>query len=156
MADNSRDIEKASTQRLEYETRPPIQLTPEQYERLFLQPGGVLPASTGSLSRRLGNPTPLGIMAYLLCLTPTACFLMGWGGSDATSLVTMVGAYYFIGGLALVTAGVMEWVCFTFFSSTHEGFLRRLAMTHLTTSSHRFWEIPSLLSSSFYSVDFGW
>ncbi|KAF5334845.1 hypothetical protein D9758_014280 [Tetrapyrgos nigripes] len=110
MANNSRDIEKGSEQYHEDAKgfRPPVQLTPEQYEQLFLQPGGR--ASIGTLSQRLGNPTPLAILAYLLCLTPTACFLMGWGGSDATSMVTMVGAYYFVGGLIMVTAGVMEWV----------------------------------------------
>ncbi|THV02564.1 hypothetical protein K435DRAFT_775541 [Dendrothele bispora CBS 962.96] len=88
--------------------RPPIQLTPEQYEQLFLQPGGRAPV--GDLSQRFGNPTALGIVSHLLSLTPTAAYLMQWGKADATSLVAMVGPYYFIGGLGLVLSGVMEWV----------------------------------------------
>jgi len=107
------DIEKGSVHHNEGPNspshyRPPIQLTPEQYEQLFLQPGGRAPA--GDLSKRFGNPTALGIVSHLLSLTPTAAYLMQWRGADATSLVSMVGPYYFIGGLGLVVSGVMEWV----------------------------------------------
>ncbi|THV06387.1 hypothetical protein K435DRAFT_773336 [Dendrothele bispora CBS 962.96] len=99
------DIEKGSSTHFD---RPPIQLTPEQYEKLFLQPGGRAP--TGTLSYRFGNPTPLAVLCYLLLLTPTACYLMGWGGSDPTSMVTLVGPFYFLGGVGMVVSGVMEWI----------------------------------------------
>ncbi|KAF5351298.1 hypothetical protein D9758_008000 [Tetrapyrgos nigripes] len=108
---NVNDIEKGPIQHLEnsHSThyRPPIQLSPEQYEQLFLQPRDRAPSS---LTIRFGNPTAIGIISHLLSLTPTAAYLMRWGGADATSLVTMVGPYYFIGGLGLVLSGVMEWV----------------------------------------------
>lgn len=95
-----------------------VQLTSEQFERLYLQPGGakakgdlakvrshaqiatlfcdllcsplrlfdcsaVVPRSDGTDSgsgdqQRFGNPTPLGIASFLLCLTPFSCYLMGY------------------------------------------------------------------------------
>jgi len=108
---STRDVEKGSFHHQDHDDirRSPIQFTPEQYERLFLQPGGRAP-SAGNLAQTFGNPTPLAIMSHLLVLTPTACFLMGWGGANATSLVSIVGAYYLVGGLGLVIAGVMEWI----------------------------------------------
>ncbi|KAK7466208.1 hypothetical protein VKT23_004931 [Stygiomarasmius scandens] len=102
---SNNDLEKGSTQQFD---RPPIQLSSEQYEKLFLQPGGRAP--TGTLSYRFGNPTPLPILGYLLVLTPTACYLMDWGGADATSLVAICGPFYFLGGLCMVIGGVMEWI----------------------------------------------
>ncbi|KAF5334868.1 hypothetical protein D9758_014279 [Tetrapyrgos nigripes] len=105
------DIEKGSAGHLNETangSRPPVQLTPEQYEKLFLQPGGRAPQGTFAL--RFGNPTPLPILGYLLCLTPTACYLMQWGGADSTSMVTLCGPFYFVGGLTMVVGGVMEWI----------------------------------------------
>ncbi|THV06389.1 hypothetical protein K435DRAFT_834304 [Dendrothele bispora CBS 962.96] len=99
------DIEKGSSHHID---RPPVQLTSEQYEKLFLQPGGRIPA--GGLSLRFGNPTPLPVLCYLLLLTPTSAFLMGWGGADATSMTTMVGPFYFLGGVGMSVGAVMEWI----------------------------------------------
>jgi uncharacterized protein len=101
------DVEKGASH-LDSGMRPPIQLTPEQYERLFVQPGGIAPAVP--LSQKFGNPTPLGMVCYLLCLTPTVCYYMQWGKSNTASLTTMVGPYYFIGGPGMFITGVMEWV----------------------------------------------
>lgn len=47
-----------------------VQLTNDQFERLYLQPGGT--AAKGDLSKRLGNPTALGISCFLLNLTPVS------------------------------------------------------------------------------------
>ncbi|THV02728.1 hypothetical protein K435DRAFT_852578 [Dendrothele bispora CBS 962.96] len=63
---------------------------------------------------RFGNPTPLPVLANILVLSPTACYLMGWGGSDVTSMITLVGPFYFIGGLGMVIGGVMEWASWSF------------------------------------------
>ncbi|KAM0745721.1 hypothetical protein T439DRAFT_330454 [Meredithblackwellia eburnea MCA 4105] len=93
-----------------------VQLTPEQFERLYLQPGGQ--AAKGDLAKRFGNPTPLGVASFLLCLTPFSCLLMNWGGSTTTSAIVQSGAYYFIGGIGLYVSGIMEWVLGNTFPST--------------------------------------
>jgi len=85
-----------------------IQLTSEQFEKLYLQPGGQ--AAKGDLAKRLGNPTALGLISFLLCLTPVSCFLMGFGDSDATSNTSNAGSFILIGGVGLYVAGILEFI----------------------------------------------
>ncbi|GAA5903009.1 uncharacterized protein JCM6883_002664 [Sporobolomyces salmoneus] len=85
-----------------------IQLTQEQFERLYLEPGGR--KSKGDLSKRFANPTPLGIASFLLCLTPFSCFLMGWANTTTNAGPTLVGAMLFMGGIGLMVAAILEWV----------------------------------------------
>jgi len=85
-----------------------VQLTQEQFERLYLEPGGR--KSKGDLSKRFANPTPLGLASFLLCLTPFSCYLMGWAGTTTAAAPTLVGAMLFMGGLGLILAGLLEWV----------------------------------------------
>ncbi|GAA5888774.1 hypothetical protein JCM16303_005305 [Sporobolomyces ruberrimus] len=85
-----------------------IQLTQEQFERLYLEPGGR--KSKGDLSKRFANPTPLGIASFLLCLTPFSCYLMGWAGTTTAAAPTLVGAMFFMGGVGLLLAGILEWI----------------------------------------------
>jgi len=85
-----------------------VQLTPEQFEQLYLQPGGT--AAKGDLAKRFANPTPLGIVSFLLALTPFSCLLMGWQGATSAGALTQVGGYYFIAGLGLTIAGILEWI----------------------------------------------
>jgi len=83
-----------------------VQLTHEQFERLYLQPGGV--AAKGDAAKRYGNPTLLGVASFLLCLTPFSCELMGWHASTTNGAVVTVPVYYFIGGLGLTLSGLGE------------------------------------------------
>ncbi|KAK4055023.1 hypothetical protein OIO90_003364 [Microbotryomycetes sp. JL221] len=94
-----------------------VQLSNEQYERLFLQTGGV-GASKGDAAKRFGNPTPLGLASFLLCLTPFACNLMGFAGTTSSAAATTVGAFYFIGGVGSYVAGILEWVLGNTFPAT--------------------------------------
>ena len=55
-----------------------IQMSPEQYEQLFFQP---TPAR-GDLSKRLGNPTLLGVLGFLIPYTTTMMSLMQWKGTS--------------------------------------------------------------------------
>lgn len=68
-----------------------VQLTNEQYERLFLQTGGT--GGKGDLAKRFGNPTPLGVASFLICLTPFSCELMGWGGTTTAAATPAIGAF---------------------------------------------------------------
>jgi len=85
-----------------------VTLTPEQFEQLYLQPGGV--GGKGDLTKRFGNPTPVAIAGFLVCLTPLSIYLMGFGSSDSSSAVSQVGANYILGGVLLIIAGILEFV----------------------------------------------
>jgi len=99
-----------------------VTLTPEQFEQLYLQPGGV--GGKGDLSKRFGNPTPLGIAGFLLSLTPLSIYLMNFGQTTATSATAIIGAFYALGGVCMILAGLLEWVLgntFPFFVFTTFG-----------------------------------
>lgn len=84
-----------------------MQLSPEQYERLFFQSS----APKGDLAKRLGNPTLLGLLGFLIPYTSTMFILLGWRGSVApSSLIGLNGDYYFLGAIAMNIAGVAEFV----------------------------------------------
>jgi len=85
-----------------------VSLSPEQFEALYLQPGGV--GGKGDLSKRFGNPTPLGIAGFLLSLTPLSIYLMNFGSTTSSSAIGIVGAFYILGGVCMILAGLLEWV----------------------------------------------
>ncbi|KAE9400890.1 hypothetical protein BT96DRAFT_818664 [Gymnopus androsaceus JB14] len=105
----SHDLEKGEIQpREDSEQSRPVQYTPEQYERLFLTPGGRAPL--GNIARKFGNPTPIGVICFLLVVAPTAFVHMGWGGVTPAAVTALVGPYYMLGGMAQFVAGIMEWI----------------------------------------------
>lgn len=71
-----------------------VQLTSDQYERLFFQPT----AAKGDLSKRLGNPTLLGLLGFLIPFSSTMFCLCGFKGASANSLAALSGIWYFYGG----------------------------------------------------------
>jgi len=85
-----------------------IQLTKEQFEQLYLQPGGI--AAKGDLTKRFGNPTGAALLSFVLTLTPLSVYLMQWKDVNATSVIAHTGVMYFTGGLGLWIAGLLEWV----------------------------------------------
>lgn len=86
-----------------------VTLTPQQFEELYLQPSMKSRAQAGVV-KTFGNPTALGIVSFLLTLSPTSCALMGWRGANSNSLLALIGVYYFHGGMALYVAGLLEWI----------------------------------------------
>jgi succinate-acetate transporter protein len=83
-----------------------VQLSPDQYERLFFQPS----AAKGDLAKRLGNPTLLGVLGFLIPFTTTVFCLLEFKGASTSSLASISGSWYFFGGIALVVAGICEFV----------------------------------------------
>lgn len=83
-----------------------VPISPEVYERLFFQPT----APQGDLAKRLGNPTLLGLMGFLIPFQTTMFCLMQFRGADSTSTVAISGAYYFLGGIAMNLAGIFEFI----------------------------------------------
>lgn len=88
-----------------------LTITPELFEKLYLTPKV---AATGDFRKRFANPTPLGLMGFIISATTFAAILMGWGG--ATTLEGVVGIFYFTGPVLLLLATIFEWIMGNFFS----------------------------------------
>ncbi|OQO02454.1 hypothetical protein B0A48_11981 [Cryoendolithus antarcticus] len=83
-------------------------LTNEQYERLFFQPSA---PKRGDASKRFANPSLLGLLGFLIPYTSTILTLCQFQGAvPPTTLVGLTGDYYFLGGIAMVIAGLGEFV----------------------------------------------
>ncbi|KAJ9296873.1 hypothetical protein DTO271G3_5072 [Paecilomyces variotii] len=83
-----------------------ISISPELFEKIYLTPKTRV---KGDIRATVGNPTPLGILGFVVTLGPLSCQLMGWRGSGGGG-AAIVGVMYFIGGLLMIIAGVMEWI----------------------------------------------
>jgi len=81
-----------------------VSLTPEQYERLFFQPN----VAKGDLAKRLGNPTLLGVLGFLVPYSSTIFSLLQFQGSSVKSLTGVSGAFLIFGGIAMNLAGIAE------------------------------------------------
>ncbi|KAI9678340.1 MAG: hypothetical protein M1817_006286 [Caeruleum heppii] len=81
-------------------------ISPEVFEKMYLSPETPV---KGDLRKTFGNPTPLGLLGYLLSLSPLACDLMGWRGAGGDGAAS-IGAYYFIGGVLMLLSGVLEFL----------------------------------------------
>lgn len=88
-----------------------LTITPELFERLYLTPKV---AATGDFRKRFANPTPLGLMGFIISATTFAAIMMGWGG--ATTLTGVVGIFYFTGPVLLLLATIFEWIMGNFLS----------------------------------------
>ncbi|CAO1612984.1 unnamed protein product [Sympodiomycopsis kandeliae] len=86
-----------------------VTLTPQQFEELYLQPS-IRSRSQGQLIKTLGNPTSLGIVCFILNLCPTSCLLMGFRGMTPTGQLALLGPYYSMGAIGMITAGILEWI----------------------------------------------
>ncbi|KAI0597511.1 GPR1/FUN34/YaaH-class plasma membrane protein [Biscogniauxia sp. FL1348] len=81
-----------------------ISISPDLFEKLYLSPQNQV---KGDLRKTFGNPTPIGLLGFVLSLGPLSCDLMGWrgaGGSGAASIP----AYIFFGGMLMTLGGLLE------------------------------------------------
>jgi len=85
-----------------------VTLTPEQFESLYLTPRD--PNVRGGFEGRVGNPTPLGVSAFLLAHMPLAMDLLNFQGATAASSTAMLGSFYACAGIGLYLACIMEWI----------------------------------------------
>jgi len=85
-----------------------VTLTPEQFEAMYLTPKH--PRLQGDIANRVGNPTPLGVSAFLLAHMPLAMDLLNFQGAAAASGVAMLGSFYACAGIGLYLACIMEWI----------------------------------------------
>ena len=57
-----------------------------------------------------GNPTLLGLLGFLIPFSSTVFCLLQFQGSAATSLASVSGTFYFLGGIAMNIAGIAEFI----------------------------------------------
>ncbi|KAJ5343838.1 GPR1/FUN34/YaaH-class plasma membrane protein [Penicillium brevicompactum] len=96
-----------------------VTLSAEQFERLYLNP--MMHRQT-SLTKNLGNPTPLGLGAFVLTTTPMSCCLMAWRGATGGG-AAFTGVLILFGGVLLVLSSILEFVIGNTFSSVVFGHL---------------------------------
>lgn len=63
-----------------------ISISPELFEKIYLSPQN---AVKGDLRKTFGNPTPVALLGFLLCLSPLSCDLMGWRGAGGNGAAGM-------------------------------------------------------------------
>jgi hypothetical protein len=69
-----------------------VAISPELFEKIYLSPQSKV---KGDLRSTFANPTPIGLLGFVLSLSPLACELMGWRGAGEAGIAG-VGSYYFI------------------------------------------------------------
>ncbi|OQV10531.1 hypothetical protein CLAIMM_14516 [Cladophialophora immunda] len=85
------------------DTNASIMIPKDVFEKLYLTPQ--LPAS-GHLRSTFANPTPLGLVGFVMTTSPFACILMGWRG--ASDIGALIGVLYFFGGTIQLIACLLE------------------------------------------------
>ncbi|KAJ5742510.1 uncharacterized protein N7511_011529 [Penicillium nucicola] len=113
-------IVEPKTQHHEHESMPglmqiptSVTLSAEQFERLYLSP---MMHRQSSLAKNLGNPTPLGLGAFVLTASPLSCCLMAWRGAGGGG-AALSGVFMLLGGVLLVISSVLEFIIGNTFSS---------------------------------------
>ncbi|KAL1899416.1 hypothetical protein Sste5346_002812 [Sporothrix stenoceras] len=103
----SSDAEKGQMEALrEIATNRSVVMSAEQFEKLYLSPHNKV---KGELRQTYGNPTPMALIGFLMCLQPLSCTLMGWRGASNFA-ASIIPAYFFFGGLLMFITGLLEWV----------------------------------------------
>lgn len=103
---NGIGAEKSYSSHAELSRQITLNLSPDQYERLFFQPS----AGKGDLSKRLGNPTLLGVLGFLIPYSCVIFSVLDFQGSSAGSIGAVSGSFLFLGGIAMNIAGIMEFI----------------------------------------------
>ncbi|PLN80613.1 plasma membrane ammonium transporter [Aspergillus taichungensis] len=91
-----------------------LPLPRDVFEKLYLTPKH--PSVAGDLRKKLGNPTPICLMGFLVASTPNACILMGWRGAGGLG-GAIIPVYIFFGGMVQVIGAIGEWIIGNTFSS---------------------------------------
>lgn len=81
-------------------------ISPELFEKLYLQP------KIRQYSRQ-ANPTPMGLVGFVISTFTFSMILMGWGG--ASGFPAVVGIFFFVGPLMLTLAAIFNWIMGNFY-----------------------------------------
>lgn len=81
-------------------------ISPELFEKLYLQPK--IPQYA-----HFANPTPMGLVGFVISTFTFSMILMGWGG--ASGFPAVVGIFFFVGPLMLTLAAIFNWIMGNFY-----------------------------------------
>ncbi|RHZ61828.1 putative plasma membrane ammonium transporter (Ato3) [Aspergillus thermomutatus] len=90
-----------------------LPISREAFEKLYLSPKN--PTVSGDLRKKLGNPTPISLLGFLLAATPNACITMGWRGASGNG-AAIIPVFIFFGGMVQIFGGIGEWIIGNTFS----------------------------------------
>ncbi|OJJ54784.1 hypothetical protein ASPSYDRAFT_476225 [Aspergillus sydowii CBS 593.65] len=107
MSDINSDKQDDSLNRMKTAESVFLPISRETFEKLYLSPKH--PSVEGNLRKKLGNPTPVCLVGFLIASTPNACMLMGWRGAGGNGSA-LVPTYIFFGGIIQVLGAIGEWI----------------------------------------------
>ncbi|KAB8078134.1 GPR1/FUN34/yaaH family-domain-containing protein [Aspergillus leporis] len=90
-----------------------VPISRDAFEKLYLSPKH--PSVKGDLRKKVGNPTPISLIGFLVAATPNACITMGWRGAGENG-AAILPVFIFFGGLIQILGGIGEWMIGNTFS----------------------------------------
>ncbi|CAK3902640.1 Clavaminate synthase [Lecanosticta acicola] len=115
-----------------------VTLSPELFEKLYLQPKMTQYA-------RFANPTPMGLVGFVISTFTFSMVLMGWGG--ASGFPAVVGIFFFVGPLMLTLAAIFNWIMGNFYP------MMATSLFAVFWLSFGMLQLPSLGLAAYYSPD---
>ncbi|KAE8148921.1 putative plasma membrane ammonium transporter [Aspergillus avenaceus] len=84
-----------------------LPISKDTFEKLYLTPKH--PAVAGDIRKKVGNPTPISLLGFLVAATPNAFITMGWRGAGEKG-AAILPAFIFFGGFVQILGGIGEWI----------------------------------------------
>jgi len=109
--DEDIEIEKGGYGLSQTITSGGMTISPELFEKLYLTPKT---PHVGDNYKRFANPTPMGLVGFVISTFTFSMVSMGWGG--ASGLAGVAGIFFFVGPVLLILATIFEWITGNFFS----------------------------------------
>ncbi|KXT17799.1 hypothetical protein AC579_5327 [Pseudocercospora musae] len=119
-------------------TQTGISISPELFEKLYLQPKVTQYAL-------FANPTPMGLVGFVISTFTFSMILMGWGG--ASGLPAVVGIFFFVGPLLLTLAAIFNWIMGNFFP------MMATSLFAVFWLSFGMLQLPTLGLAEYYATD---
>ncbi|KAF2173512.1 hypothetical protein M409DRAFT_61888 [Zasmidium cellare ATCC 36951] len=113
-------------------------ISPELFEKLYLQPK--VPQYA-----RFANPTPMGLVGFVISTFTFSMILMGWGG--ASGFPAVVGIFFFVGPLMLTLAAIFNWIMGNFYP------MMATSLFAVFWLSFGMLQLPTLGLAAYYSSD---
>ncbi|OJJ36201.1 hypothetical protein ASPWEDRAFT_156679 [Aspergillus wentii DTO 134E9] len=113
MSDRSDTIHNEGIKRIQTADSVFLPISRDVFEKLYLSPKH--PSTSGELRKKVGNPTPIALMGFLLASMPNACLMMGWRGAGGHG-GAVIPDYIFFGGVVQLLGAIGEWLIGNTFS----------------------------------------
>ncbi|KAF7586603.1 hypothetical protein BBP40_008630 [Aspergillus hancockii] len=90
-----------------------VPVSRDAFEKLYLSPKH--PSVKGDIRKKVGNPTPISLLGFVISATPNACITMGWRGAGGNG-AAILPVFIFFGGFIQILGGIGEWIIGNTFS----------------------------------------